>query len=247
MRIAGKTDIGRSRAENQDTFRSGSLPGLGAFGVVCDGMGGAQHGRLASTMAADSIEAQLFQGLKTVTSGTEMENLILDAIRLANGEIFSRSGEGELIMGTTVVLAVVHNDVLHIAHVGDSRAYIYEGGRLIQVTRDHSMVQELVDQGALTPAEASHHPEKNVITRALGVEATVDISYSRRPFLPNSTLLLCSDGLTNMVSPERIAHVLQNFDFYDQPSELVSDALLAGGHDNITVVVMQKREVVKNG
>ncbi|MDL2253206.1 Stp1/IreP family PP2C-type Ser/Thr phosphatase [Ruminococcaceae bacterium OttesenSCG-928-I18] len=247
MRIIGKTDIGKSRAENQDNFRSGYLPLEGAWGIVCDGMGGAQNGRLASQLASESIEEQFLQGLLADIEPDAVQELMERAVQLANAEVFARSGNGEQVMGTTVVCAIIKDGSLHLCHVGDSRAYLFEQNRLTQLTRDHSMVQELVDSGALTEDEASHHPEKNVITRALGVEEKVETTYSRRPFLPGSLLLLCSDGLTNMVPEERIAEILGTVDFFDMPNELVSDALLAGGSDNITVLILEKREGEGNG
>lgn len=247
MRIIGKTDIGRSRAENQDTFRSGYLPRGGAWGVVCDGMGGAQHGKLASSLAADCIEQQLYEGLRRGAGPDEVRGLMMDALSLANAEVFERSCHGKQIMGTTAVCAVVSDGQLHIAHVGDSRAYLLEKAAsgicaLSQLTRDHSMVQEMVDSGALTEAEADRHPEKNVITRALGVEGSIDADYSRRDYKDDDLVLLCSDGLTNMVPDERIREVMEKSDFYDLPGELVSDALTAGGSDNVTVLVIEMRE-----
>lgn len=242
MLIAGQTDIGQSRDENQDNYRSANLGDFGAYGVVCDGMGGASNGRLASALAVDSIAEQLNHGLPKVQNAAEIERLMLDAIYLANTEIFSRSGGGEMMMGTTVVLAIVHGNVLHLAHVGDSRAYLFEDGRLTQLTRDHSVVQELIDKGNITEEEAKVHPEKNVITRALGVEIEVDVSYSRRILNAGAVLLVCTDGLTNMVEPEGIARTLNESDFFSLPGRLVQDALQAGGSDNITVLVMQRRE-----
>lgn len=244
MRIAGKTDIGRSRAENQDIFRSGYLPDTGGWGIVCDGMGGAQNGRLASRLAVETMEAFLEQELGNALTPGETEQLMIKSIELANAEVYARSGNGEHIMGTTVVCAVIKDDLLHIAHAGDSRAYIFDDGedgvgRFRQLTRDHSMVQELVDQGILSMAEARRHPEKNVITRALGVEDTIRVSYSCRPIQPGTVVLLCSDGLTNMVPQDRIEQQLVQNDIYDLPAVLVNDALNAGGTDNITVLLMQ--------
>lgn len=243
MRIVGKTDIGRSRAENQDTFRSGYLPRGGAWGVVCDGMGGAQHGKLAATLAADAIEQQLFEGLRRGAEPDKVGELMRSALDLANAEVFKRSGNGDLVMGTTAVVAVVIGNVLHVAHIGDSRAYLFEEGKLTQLTRDHTMVQDLVDQGALTEDEASRHPEKNVITRALGVEETVQTDYSSHVYKPGSLVLLSSDGLHGLVGDARIREVLATTDFYDLPVELVSDALLAGGTDNVTVLIIEMDDV----
>lgn len=239
MRLVGKTDIGRSRDENQDTFRSGNLSQTGGWGVVCDGMGGAQNGRLASTVAADCIEEQLYHNLQPDTPKPLVKKVLLAAVEKANAEVFLRSGEGEQLMGTTAVCAVIIGKVLHLAHVGDSRAYLFENGRLRQLTRDHSMVQEMVDLGTISAAEARRHPEKNVITRALGVEETVEVAYASHDISPGATVLLCTDGLTNMVGGERIAELMAETDFYDLPGDLVREALLAGGNDNITVLLMQ--------
>lgn len=247
MRIIGKTDIGKSRAENQDNFRSGYLPVDGAWGIVCDGMGGAQNGRLASQIACESMEECFLAGLRADIEPDAVQDLMETAVQKANADVYARSGYGQQVMGTTVVCAIVKDGSLHVCHVGDSRAYLFEGGRLSQLTRDHSMVQEMVDSGALTPEEARIHPEKNVITRALGVEEKVDTSYGRRPFLPGNILLLCTDGLTNLVTPERMAEVLGQEDFFEMPSILVNDALAAGGSDNITVLILEKREGEANG
>ncbi len=247
MRIIGKTDIGKSRAENQDNFRSGYLPVDGAWGIVCDGMGGAQNGRLASQIACETMEEVFLAGLRADIEPDAVQELMEQAVRAANSAVFAASGHGQQVMGTTAVCAIIKDGCLHVCHVGDSRAYLFEEGRLTQLTRDHSMVQELLDAGALTAEEASNHPEKNVITRALGVESGVDTSYGRRPFMAGSLLLLCTDGLTNMVSGERIAEILATADFFEMTSVLVNDALAAGGTDNITALILEKREAGANG
>lgn len=245
MKIAGKTDIGRNRAENQDTFRSGEVPKAGAWGVVCDGMGGGNNGRLAGAVAADCMEEMLYQQLRERPEGLSPRQMLHDSIALANAEVFARAGQDGGMMGTTVVCALMCDGRLHLAHVGDSRAYLYEDGHLRQLTRDHSVVQELVDMGSLSAAQAAHHPEKNVITRALGVEPEVEASYDDIVVAPGAIILLCSDGLSHVVSAEQIDHMLGSIDFYDLPRELVQAALDAGGEDNITVLLMQveKRDV----
>ncbi len=247
MRVIGKTDIGKNRAENQDDFRSGYLPPGGAFGIVCDGMGGAQHGRLASQLACDSMEAQFLKLLGGSHEPEEVQALMSEAVQKANADLFAQSGYGELVMGTTTVCAIIKEDVLHICHVGDSRAYLLRNGKLSQLTKDHSVVQELQDAGVLTQQEAKTHPEKNVITRALGVESKVKTSYSRRPFLQGDLILLCSDGLTNMVPDEQMQNILLTTDFFEMTNILVQEALEAGGTDNITALILEKREKGLNG
>ncbi len=242
MKIAGKTDIGHSRAENQDTYRSGNLPGVAAWGVVCDGMGGGAHGRLASAVAADCIEEMLYQQLKEPESPVLVQEVLRDAIRLANAEVFARSGGGSTMMGTTVVCGLLRRGSLYLAHVGDSRAYLFEDGRLTQLTRDHSMVQELVDMGTITMDQAGRHPERNVITRALGVEEDVQPTFSQTPVQSGGTVLLCSDGLTNALPFKVLEEMLASVDFWDLPRELIGRALKAGGDDNITALLLQVEE-----
>lgn len=239
MRVIGKTDIGKGRAENQDNFRSGNQVGCAAWGIVCDGMGGAENGKLASTLAVEVMEKQFYAHLKKGFPQKEIREVLVNSIGLANRQVYERSGRGEHVMGTTVVCAVVCAGRLHVAHVGDSRAYLFFQGKLRQITKDHSIVQELIDQGALSAEAANRHPEKNVITRALGVDEVVEISYFETEMPPGAVIVLCTDGLTNVVGGERIAEVLQEKDFYDVPSTLVQDALQAGGNDNITVLLMQ--------
>ncbi len=239
MKIAGLTDIGRSRDENQDTYRSGLLPGAGAWGVVCDGMGGAQNGRLASAVAADCMEEMLYHQMRDIPEKPPAE-MLTDALRLANAEVYTRSGGGLAMMGTTAVCAIIRGGRLYYAHVGDSRAYVYTKAEgLRQITRDHSMVQELVDMGTITKAEASHHPERNVITRALGVEGSVEPSFADMPIAAGDILLMCTDGLSGMVEHEGIAELLKGGPFEELPGELVAAALSAGGDDNVTVLLMQ--------
>ena len=237
MKMNGKTDIGRNRAENQDTFRSGEAKD-GAWGLVCDGMGGAQHGKLAGSVAAETMEEMLYQQL-TESRDTPPPKMLENAIRLANAEVYARSGQGRVLMGTTIVCGLAIQGTMYLAHVGDSRAYVLEKGELRQLTHDHSVVQELVDSGVITQEEAERHPEKNVITRALGVEDGVEPSFYTAKLTPDSLFLLCSDGLTNMVSEAQIAQLMSETNFWDVARELVNAALVAGGDDNVTVLLMQ--------
>ena len=241
MRVNAMTDMGRVRTENQDNYRVGVLPHGAAWGVVCDGMGGGYDGSKASTAAVDAIAQLLMEKLQTETPPEEIESLMLQAIRRANDDVFEHSGRGRRVMGTTVVCAVLQDGHLHLAHAGDSRAYLFKDGGLTQLTRDHSVVQELLDKGSITPGEVALHPEKNVITRALGVDSIVEIDYERHP-LENGVFMLCTDGLTNMVPDDRLVQILTQTDFYNLSKELVSEALQCGGQDNITVVLIENGE-----
>jgi protein phosphatase len=239
MKVSAKTDIGRNRAENQDNYRSGVMPSGAAWALVCDGMGGGYKGKVAATLAVDAIEDAVYTGLQQEPGKEGMRQMMLEAVRAANAEVYAKSQQEGQVMGTTAVLAVVRENTLYLAHVGDSRAYVYTGGVLEQLTRDHSMVQEMVEQGLISPDEAQHHPEKNVITRALGVDESVEIDFLEHKAPENAILILCTDGLTNMVEPERLERLVAETDFYDMAGVLVDEALAGGGADNITVLLMQ--------
>jgi protein phosphatase len=230
---AHRTDTGRQRNANEDAFLA--KPPLFA---VADGMGGAQAGEVASRLAAESFEA--------VGRGEESPETYLRAIaRTANARIHrlaeadsSRSG-----MGTTLTAALVEDDEVGFAHVGDSRAYLYRDGELKLLTSDHSLVEELRRQGRLTDEQAEDHPQRSIITRALGPEREVEIDTMTYRARPGDVYLLCSDGLTTMVREERIAVALADAPTLDAAvSRLVAEANEAGGRDNITLVAFRLEE-----
>src|SRR5919197_1596480 len=206
--------------------------------AVADGMGGAQSGEVASRLAAESFDA--------VQRGEESPAAYLRAIaKTANARIHrlaesdtSRSG-----MGTTLTAALVEGDEVGFAHVGDSRAYLFRDGELKLLTSDHSLVEELRRQGRLTDEQAEDHPQRSIITRALGPERDVVVDTMTYRARPGDVYLLCSDGLTTMVREERIAEVLATSDDLDEAvSKLVDEANEAGGRDNITVVAFRLEE-----
>lgn len=239
MKVAGKTDIGCIRSENQDDYRAGRLANGDAWGLVCDGMGGAQAGRLAATMSTDWFESSMRSAIKNGLYQNP-EQLLEETFQGMNLDVYehSRSHPDCSGMGTTAVCAFVQNGTAHIAHVGDSRAYLFRGQQVEQLTKDHSMVQQLLESGQITAAEAEKHPHKNLITRAIGVSRGVQVDHTVCPLAEGDVLLLCSDGLSNMVSEEQIKNIIANTSFFDVPERLVQLALRAGGQDNITVLVM---------
>lgn len=241
MKVTAKTDIGRARTENQDNYRAGVLPDDTVWAVVCDGMGGANGGAVASRLAADSIEETFTQAFEGAALPKGIAGIQEEAIEKANEAIYlcSRQNISMAGMGTTVVSAVIRKDVLYLSHVGDSRAYMYRAGKLEQLTRDHSMVQALVEKGSITEEEAYRHPGKNLITRALGVGAKVETESVAVHIKPEDIVLLCSDGLSNYVTPEKIVHILQNSPFFETAGALVEAALNADGHDNITALLIK--------
>lgn len=241
MRIAAKTDIGRVRDSNQDAYAAGELPGGTAWAVVCGGMGGAAGGSVASSTAVKIISDRISSHYRDGMSANSVKNLLVSAITSANVSIYDLSKANEELngMGTTVVAAVISDNTAYVAHAGDSRAYIIENGEHIyQLTKDHSMVQEMVENGKLTPEQAKEHPRKNIITRALGVDETINIDFCEEQLDDNGVLLLCTDGLTNYIEVEDIFSVTKDSKYYEFAELLVDKANSNGGGDNITVVAV---------
>ncbi len=239
MFIYGKTDKGQIRELNEDFFIAEKISDNIGFIVVCDGMGGRAGGEIASKKAAEFIANSLRNGLKEGMKNNSVRYLLESAIATANTLIYdlSKKDEGLEGMGTTVVLAVVNNNTLHIAHAGDSRAYLLRSDNLHRLTVDHSIVQTLVDHGELTEDQAKVHPNKNVITRALGVQRDVVADQSEMYIQDGDVLLLCTDGLTNLVEFDDIKDTLkQNVE--SAPQTLIDMANKAGGIDNITAVTL---------
>jgi PPM family protein phosphatase len=229
-----KTDTGRQRRDNEDN----AFARAPVF-VVADGMGGAQAGEVASQIAVEAFE----QGLP---DGGSPEERLVERVREANRRIYelSRTEQERAGMGTTLTAAYVDDAQLAIAHVGDSRAYMFRDGSLTRLTQDHSLVEELVRQQKLTPEQAAEHPQRSIITRALGPEPDVDVDTWTYPARAGDVLLLCSDGLTSMLSEERVTEILAASDSLDQAAEtLIDEANAAGGRDNITVVLFRLEEV----
>ncbi|MEG0545756.1 MAG: Stp1/IreP family PP2C-type Ser/Thr phosphatase [Oscillospiraceae bacterium] len=240
MKIVAKTDVGKIRENNQDSYAAGELPNGVAWAVVCDGMGGVAGGNVASSTAVKVISEQITSAYRFGMSAKSIKNMLISAITAANISVFDISKANEELdgMGTTVVCAIVTGGAAYIAHAGDSRAYLLSKGSLIQLTRDHSMVQDLVEDGKITEDEAKFHPRKNIITRALGVDDEIRIDFSERELLLNDTLLLCTDGLTNFVENDEICQLTNDNMYYEFADRLVSRANKNGGGDNITVVAI---------
>ena len=233
------TDPGLVRRENQDAFGFAQLSGGYTVAVVCDGMGGARGGREASMSACDVIEHSFHEQYAQCLPGDE-EKFLKRALINANRFVFQKASREEELagMGTTAVCALVRGGNAFICHAGDSRAYLVRDGKLTQLTHDHSYVQELVDCGTITEEEAEHHPQKNIITRALGVDYRLEPEVTSVQLQAKDLLLLCSDGLTNMVPVEQMEQLLAQGPFYDLPDRLVDAANENGGSDNITALLL---------
>jgi serine/threonine protein phosphatase PrpC len=227
------SDLGRQRQGNEDNYFVRA-----PLFVVADGMGGAQAGEVASEMAVQSFE----DGLPTGSPAEALVTLIEGANRRIHER--SRSDAEHAGMGTTITAAHVGEGEVTIAHVGDSRAYVFRDGDLMRLTRDHSLVGELVARGKLTEEQAESHPQRSVITRALGPEAHVQVDVDTYPARAGDVFLLCSDGLTGMVPEARVKPFLDRADTLEQAGrELIAAANEAGGRDNITVVLFRIDEV----
>lgn len=202
-------------------------------------MGGANGGNIASKIAVEVIGSRIRDGFHPEMNNNSVEHLLASAMATANTGVFDRAQQQEELagMGTTVVAVIVSGQVAHISHVGDSRLYLLRGDTLSPVTRDHSVVQDLIESGQITEEEAKSHPRKHFITRALGVRSEESGEYDELPLQSGDRLLLCTDGLTNEVSTDTIKQIL--FDPAETALEnLVRAALDGGGADNITVVLM---------
>ena len=232
------TDTGLIRHENQDAFGFAQLPGGYAVAVVCDGMGGVAGGSIASTVAVETFIRTLTE---TGHSG-HMDRAVQEAVTAANAAIRQRAaGHPELkSMGTTLVSALVKGDKVLISNVGDSRAYLAGADGLRQISRDHSLVEDLVQRGELTREQARTHPHKNLITRALGAEPELRADVFRQPLAAGDYLLLCTDGLRNVVSEQELLYeVVHGGEACTCCRRLLEIALHRGAPDNVTAVLIQ--------
>ena len=244
MEYFGITDKGRVRPTNQDIYRLEVRPEKeSAFVLVCDGMGGANAGNVASRFAADSFLADAAGALDSAPDEIMRHKTMLHALEKANDTVFGLAGRQPEFrgMGTTLVGAFVQGREASILNVGDSRAYLCDGETLRQVSEDHSYVEEMRRLGRISAEDARTHPQKNLITRAVDVVATVDGDLFEVELRDTDILLLCSDGLTGMVEDEKIAEVLAKAGtLEDKGRELLTLALEGGGRDNITVALFTR-------
>ena len=235
------TDTGLIRHENQDAFGFAQLSGGYAVAVVCDGMGGVAGGSIASTVAVETFIRTLTE---TVHSG-HTDRAVQEAVTAANAAIRQRAaGHPELkSMGTTLVSALVKCDKVLISNVGDSRAYLAGADGLRQISRDHSLVESMVERGDITEEEARRHPNRNLITRALGTDETVESDGYRTTLSEGEYLLLCTDGLTITVTDqEMLFEILHGGDEESCLSRLLAIAKEHGAPDNVTAVLMRQTE-----
>lgn len=237
MKFVGKSDKGISRTVNQDYFYLSNEPigKIDSFAILADGMGGTKGGEVASQNAVDTF----IETIKEINTQLTIEEQLKLAVKYANNKVFKLSREDEALrrMGTTLVIALYHNNHLCIGNVGDSRLYLIRNSRIYKITKDHSLVEQLLDEGMITLEEAMFHPDKNVITRALGVEEELAVDLYSSDLERSDKILLCSDGLTNVVTEEDILSIILNHSDEDAVDKLIEAANNNGGPDNITVIL----------
>lgn len=246
LEVVNLSDTGRRRPHNEDSSVSDASIGLM---VVADGMGGYRSGEVASAIAVSSIVNRVRHGLAHLksrrsdnTAGySEQSLLVKEAIVAANRAIFQTAQQEEQCqgMGTTVISVLFYDDRFTVAHVGDSRLYRLRGDTFEQVTSDHSLVQELIDRGLFTPEEAAVNTPKNLVTRALGIDETVEVDIHEDTFKPGDIYLLCTDGLNDMVNDEEIHLTLSKYsaNLVEAAQRLIAMANDSGGKDNISVIL----------
>ena len=241
MLVNGNSDIGRVRTANEDGFDYGIFEDGTAWAIVCDGMGGVRGGKIASSMAVEMFSDKIKKCYNKLMPVYSFENVFLSIITTANVIVNDRSySDNELQgMGTTIVAAIVKDNHACIAHVGDSRVYKLSAEGIEQITKDHSLAQQMLDSGQITQEEYKNYPKKNIITRALGIDEKVDIDFDFTDLCEGETLLLCSDGLSGLLSDEELLDIYKNTDFELLCDKYIETANANGGYDNITVVAMK--------
>lgn len=238
MIVSAISDIGVKRENNEDAMYASSDEGLPLF-IVADGMGGHNAGDIASNMAVEIIRDKFISMKDNLNSSRKIKKTINNVLLEANNFIYKKSLDldGCDGMGTTVVLGYYFNNKFYLGHVGDSRAYIISNNNIRQITDDHTLVNELVKKGSISKSQALNHPQRNVITQALGTDIDIHIDIYEVEFNDGDVLLLCSDGLYNMVDEELILDTLINSPSLDDGTKvLVNKANENGGIDNITII-----------
>ena len=242
MFIGVSTDKGKVRKNNQDSYFVSEDTELPLF-IVADGMGGHKAGEVASNMAVEIVKDFFIEKKEELKKNkVDILKFIRSAVEKANTIIYKKSIENDEFhgMGTTITMAYISEDKLYIGHVGDSRAYLLRNNKFIQITEDHSLVAEMVKKGSISEEEAECHPQRNIITRAIGTDDEVITDIIVEDIYKDDILLLCTDGLTNMMNDDEIKEILINkIDLQKNCNSLVKKANRLGGIDNVTVIAIK--------
>lgn len=240
MKGFAKTDVGKAREMNQDYYSIPSSESDLQLYILADGMGGYNGGEIASRLAAETTKNYIQNNFKKIEHNKEaILKLVKDAMEYANMVVYEESKKDENLqgMGTTLDVCFIYNSKIYIGHVGDSRIYLIKKDIARKITKDHSYVQQLVEDKKITREEAEHHPKKNMLLKALGCTSYVEPDIRARNLEKDDILLMCSDGLTNMVEESKIYEVVRE-NKEKAPEILVNLANNAGGYDNITVITI---------
>ena len=241
MKYWAITDPGCARSQNQDTYQIEVLDKNALLCVVCDGMGGAKSGNVASTLAADVFTQEIKRTWKSNMDTEKIDQMLKNAVKLANFTVFDQARQFDdfMGMGTTMVALLVQGKMAHIVNVGDSRAYYVNQDGIRQITVDHSLVQLMISQGEITQERARNYPGKNLITRAIGTEPVVNCDIFHRKVEKDSCLLLCTDGLSNLVDEQEILFEIAHGESKELCCQRLLDiAIGRGAPDNVTSLLV---------
>ena len=241
MKVFAKSDLGKARDMNEDFYYISANEESIKLYILADGMGGYNGGEIASKLATNSVKSYIQNNFEKIEKDREsILKLIKDSIEYANMVIYEKAKQIIELenMGTTLEVCLIYNNKAFIGHIGDSRIYRIRKQFIRKLTRDHSYVEELVKDGTITKEEAQNHPKKNMLMKALGCTPFVEPDLMIRGFLKEDVLLMCSDGLTNMLTEEEIYKMVVT-DFTNSSNNLVARANELGGYDNITVVIIK--------
>lgn len=241
MEAFAKSDIGKAREMNQDYYYISPKDSKINLYILADGMGGYKGGEIASRLATISVKNYIESNFENIIKDKEeILKLIKSSMEYANMVVYEKSKEDEELenMGTTLEVCLIYNNKAYIGHVGDSRTYRIRGEFIRKLTTDHSYVEKLVKDGTITKEEAVNHPKKNMLTKALGCTVFVEPDVTVKGFIKDDIILICSDGLTNMIREEKIYNIIKE-DYQNAPTKLVEVANENGGYDNITAIVIK--------
>ncbi|MBQ3161666.1 MAG: Stp1/IreP family PP2C-type Ser/Thr phosphatase [Oscillospiraceae bacterium] len=240
MTVISETNIGLSRTENQDRVCTAVIDENTVLAIVCDGMGGQNAGGEASGKTAQIVFDRITKVFRSDFDSNSIRNLLISSIKTANSVVYDMSiSSSEMVgMGTTCVIALVSNNILYAVNVGDSRLYLINH-EIRQVTKDHTIVMRMYENGEITKEQLKKHPQRNYITKAVGVSNNVDPDYFEMELNENSSILLCTDGLSNCCDEADIFNIVKKNTSAEVPKHLIEFALNNGGNDNITVAYIK--------
>ena len=244
MRAYAKTDIGKAREMNQDFYYVSEERNGMRLCILADGMGGYKGGEIASSLATASARNYIEENFEKIEPTTEnIQNLIKEAMEYANNNVYKKSQEKEELeqMGTTLEICIMYGNKVYMGHIGDSRIYRIRKNIIRRITTDHSYVETLVKDGTITREEAFYHPRKNMLMKALGCAGSIEPDITAKGFLPGDIILMCSDGLTNMLDEEEIYNII-NENLENACNKLIEKANALGGYDNISVIIVKRDE-----